>query len=134
MSLVARISEAWSDSDEVSRGQRFDSLLSEDYVRHSDETTLNRGEFKNVVSELFNAFPDLTMTILDYLHEGDRFAYRWESVGTHTGTYLGVQETDQSVAARGLTMGRVVGGTIAEEWTSWDKASVLGSMGILRLT
>jgi steroid delta-isomerase-like uncharacterized protein len=134
MTLIDVIETAWSQANgQFGAGPGFDAALSPAYVRHSGETTLNREEFTATVDELIAAFPDLTMTIADAVEDGDRVAYRWESVGTHSGPYLGIPATHRRVTARGMTISRFEDGRIVEDWTSWDKASVLSSLGIIQL-
>jgi steroid delta-isomerase-like uncharacterized protein len=134
MTITDRLIAAWAQANgRFGSGPAFDAVLSPDYVRHSGETTMSREEFAATVDELMAAFPDLTMTIADAIEQGDRVAYRWESAGTHTGPYLGIPATNRRVVARGMTISRFADGRIAEDWTSWDKASVLESLGIIQL-
>lgn len=134
MNFTDLIITAWSQANgRFGAGPGFDAILSPDYVRHSGDHTLTREQFAAAVDDLLAAFPDLTMTIADAVEDDDRVAYRWESVGTHTGPYLNIPATNRRVTARGMTISRFVDGRIVEEWTSWDKASVLDSLGIIEL-
>lgn len=134
MSLTDLIRSAWAQADgQFGSGPGFQAVLSPEYVRHSGDTTLSRDEFTATVDQLMHAFPDLTMTIADAIEDSDRVAYRWESVGTHSGPYLGIPATHKRVVARGMTISRFEDGRIVEDWTSWDKASVLDSLGIIQL-
>lgn len=134
MTITDRLIAAWAQANgRFGAGPGFEVLLSPDYVRHSGETTMTREEFTATVDELMAAFPDLTMTINDAIEQGDRVAYRWESAGTHTGPYLGIPATHRRVVARGMTISRFADDRIVEDWTSWDKASVLDSLGIIQL-
>lgn len=132
MSLTDDLRRGWAGAGD--RSATFDELWSPDYVRHSDTGTLDRESFRATIEELNAAFPDLSVEILDTVEQGDRVAFRWESTGTHSGTYMGVPATHKRVVARGMTISRFDDdGRIAEEWTSWDKASVLRSLGIIPL-
>lgn len=134
MAFTDLIVTAWAQAGgRFGAGPGFEALLSADYIRHSGETTLDRDEFTSTVDELMGAFPDLTMTIADAVEQGDRVAYRWESAGTHTGPYFGIPATHRHVIARGMTISRFADDRIVEDWTSWDKASVLDSLGIIQL-
>lgn len=134
MAFTDLIVAAWSQANgRFGSGPGFEALLSSNYVRHSGESTLTRDEFTASVDELLTAFPDLTMTIADAVEQGDRVAYRWESAGTHSAPYLGIPATHKHVIARGMTISRFSDGRIVEDWTSWDKASVLDSLGIIQL-
>ncbi|WP_109508544.1 ester cyclase [Nocardioides speluncae] len=134
MSHTDLLARAWADASGPSGfGPEFDAVFSPDYVRHSGDSTLNKNEYRAVVADLYAAFPDLTMTILDAVEQGDRVAFRWESTGTHTGSYYGVPPTNRRITARGMTISRFEDDRIVEDWTTWDKASVLDSLGIIQL-
>lgn len=134
MSLTDLLTHAWANVHGPNDfGPGFDAIFSPAYVRHSGDSTLDRDAYRAVIEELYTAFPDLTMTILDAVEHGDRVAFRWESTGTHTESYLGVLPTHKQVTARGMTISRFEGEQIVEDWTSWDKASVLDSLGIIQL-
>src|SRR5262245_60847926 len=101
-------------------------FLSEDYRRHSDEGTLSRDDFTRVLAGWYAAFPDLRTTIHDVLSDGGRAASRWTVAGTHCGPYLGIPPTGRVVRVGGLTISRFAAdGRIAEDWTSWNRLSVL---------
>ena len=134
MTLSDKIRTAWSlAADDAGIDAAFADLFSTDYIRHSGADSMDRQGFVIVMRELLDAFPDLRIEILDAVEQDDRVAYRWESTGTHSDTYLGVLATNKPVVARGITISRFVDGRVVEEWASWDKVSVLHSLGILQL-
>lgn len=134
MSLTEILERAWDGAGGPDGfGPAFDAVFRPDYVRHSGDSSLTREEYRTVIKELYAAFPDLEMAIIDAVEQGDRVAFRWESTGTHTGSYYGVPPTNRRVTARGMTISRFEGDCIVEDWTSWDKASVLDSLGIIQL-
>lgn len=105
--------------------------LAPDYIRHDAERDYSREEFVGILRERYVAFPDLVSDVSDVLAEGDRVAYRWASQGTHRGAYLGIPPTNRAVQAEGVTISRFENGKIVEDWASWNKNSVLHSLGIL---
>jgi predicted ester cyclase len=80
------------------------------------------------------AFPDLRMTVLDVMAEGDKVAVMWLFKGTHTGPgYGGLPPTGTPVEVRGITLWRIVDGRIQEEWTAFsDTGAYLGMLGHLK--
>jgi steroid delta-isomerase-like uncharacterized protein len=124
----------WNAIDNDRHGSALATYFSEDYVRHSGEDDYSRDEFAEVLKSLYAGFPDLITTTEDLVAEGDRVAYRWVSVGTHLGPYLGVPPTYRRVKASGITLSRLEAGVIVEDWTSWDKASVLHQLGIIPIS
>lgn len=136
MSLADKLRRGWTGGEgDAGPQSTLDELLAPDYVRHSDTGTVDREGFMAMIDELYAAFPDLKIEILDTVEQGDRLAFRWESVGTHSDTYMGVPATHKRIVARGMTISRFDSqGRSVEDWTSWDKASVLRSLGIIPLT
>lgn len=105
--------------------------LAPSYVRHGSDRDYGREEWVAVLAERNRAFPDNRSALLDVLADGERIAYRWEAVGRHTGVYMRIPATGRVVRAAGITISRFENGLIAEEWASWNKTSVLHSLGIL---
>jgi len=64
--------------------------------------------------------PDAQITVEKQLAEGDLVATRWVGRGTHEGELLGIQPTGKQVTVSGLTISRLEGGKIVEEFQNWD--------------
>jgi steroid delta-isomerase-like uncharacterized protein len=104
-----------------------------DFVRHGDKGDYDKERLADGLSRLYAGFPDLKRTQHDIIVDGDRAAYRWEATGTHSGEYMGVRATGRPITAQGIVMCRFENGQIAEEWASWNKASLLHDLGIIPL-
>src|SRR5262245_35733652 len=72
--------------------------------------------FKQVVSPLFAALPDLSIEVEDLIAEGDKVTCRFTARATHTGNFLGIPPTGKSVAWAGNPSYRLAGGKIVEQW------------------
>ncbi|MEA2270195.1 MAG: hypothetical protein QOC64_2805 [Solirubrobacteraceae bacterium] len=123
--------EAWKAIDTDRRLDALEEYFAPDYVRHSSEGDYDLAEYRRLLSSLHTAFPDLSGTLSEMTAEGDRVAYRWVSVGTHQSSYMGVPPTHKRITATGITISRLEGGRIVEEWASWNKVSVLHTLGII---
>jgi predicted ester cyclase len=75
------------------------------------------------------AFTGARITVDDQFAEGDKVATRWTGRGTHTGTIQGIAPTGKEVTVSGLTISRLDGGKIVEEWTNWDTLGMLVQLG-----
>jgi steroid delta-isomerase-like uncharacterized protein len=79
-----------------------------------------------------SAFPDLHATVEDVIAEGDKVVTRYTVRGTHQGE---IEEfgppTGRQVEIKGLTMHRIEGGKIVEEWERYDNLSVLQQLGLV---
>jgi steroid delta-isomerase-like uncharacterized protein len=123
---------AWSVIEDEGQLDRIGEFYADDFVRHSDDGETDRDGFQQILRDLHDAFPDLTFALLDLVEEGNKVAYRWESVGTHESPYMGAPATHKRIVARGLTISRFDDdGRIVEDWASWNKVSVLHSLGIM---
>jgi steroid delta-isomerase-like uncharacterized protein len=108
--------------------------LAPTYVRHGSDRDYTRDEWIEVMAERSRAFPDNQSIIQDIVLNGDKVAYRWSSEGTHSETYLRIPATGRKVVAQGITISRFDRGLIQEEWASWNKTSVLHTLGILPIS
>lgn len=78
-----------------------------------------------------NAFPDLHVAIEDEICEGDRMAMRWTARGTHRGDLMGIPPTGNPIVVSGVTIGRMDGGKIAEEWFQSDNLGMMRQLGLI---
>ena len=54
---------------------------------------------------------------------------RWTARGTHAGEISGIAATGKEVTVSGLTISTLVGGTVVEQWTTWDRLGMLVQLG-----
>ena len=52
--------------------------------------------------------------------EGDKVAVRWSGRATHKGEYMGIVPTGKQVTVTGISIIRIVGSKIGEEWSEMD--------------
>jgi steroid delta-isomerase-like uncharacterized protein len=77
------------------------------------------------------AFPDLEREIGDMVAEGDRVVVRWTAKGTHLGDFNGIPPTGKTATSSGITIFRVAGGRIVEEWAESDMLGLLQQVGAI---
>lgn len=109
-----------------------DELIAQDYVGHDPTQTepiQGRDGFKQWVGMYHSAFEDATVTIDDQIAEGDQVVTRWTGRGTHTGELMGIAPTGKEVTVSGMTISRLAGGKIAEEWELMDALGMLVQLG-----
>jgi steroid delta-isomerase-like uncharacterized protein len=111
------------------------SVIAELYqncVYRSPEMGELRGEvYRQFVSSLLAAFPDLRLRVEDQLAEGDRVVTRWSFTGTHQGTFMGIAPTGKQVTVSGIVIDRIVSGKIVEEWVEWDSLRMMRQLGVV---
>jgi steroid delta-isomerase-like uncharacterized protein len=117
-------------------GQHNPELLEEvyaaDVVWHEpDQDVQGLEEAKQFYSMYLSAFPDLNVTVEDVLAEGDNVDSRYTVRGTHQGE---IEEfgspTGKQVEIKGITIHRIEGGKIVEEWERYDNLGVLQQLGL----
>ena len=100
------------------------------HINGSPEPNLGVEGFKQMVSGLLAAFPDLQFTIEDQIIAGDKVATRWMAVGTNSGALGGVPATGKKVRVSGLILDRVVDSKVVERWELWDQMGMLQQLGL----
>lgn len=101
------------------------------HINGGAQRDLSLAEFKQMVSGLLIAFPDLHFTIDDQFSSGEKFATRWSATGTNTGPVGDVQPTGKSMEIEGLIIDRVVDGKVASRWELWDQMALLQQIGLV---
>ena len=109
-------------------------IFTADYVNH-DPSLPDFGsgpEAANQAARLYrDAFPDARITVEDQVAEGDRVATRWSARGTHQGELVGVAPTGNRVEITGITISRIEGGKIAEDWINYDALGMMQQVGAI---
>ena len=110
-----------------------DELLATDYVDHNALPGQESGleGYKGVVATLHSAFPDYEITIEDQVAEGDKVVTRYTGRGTHQGELMGIAPTGKSVELTGISVQRVSGGKLVEEWGEWDQLGMMRQLGVI---
>ena len=86
--LVARYLEQVLTRGDVAA---LDDLLAPEFRSWlPDGTSVGPGPYRDAVLASRRAFPDLGVTVLDQVAEGDKVATRWRAQGTHRGLFAGV--------------------------------------------
>jgi predicted ester cyclase len=75
--------------------------------------------------------PDLRVTIEELVAEGDKVAVRRSYAGTHRGELLGIPPTGRPVRIGGISIFRLTGGKIAEQWEQLDRLALLQQLGVI---
>jgi len=87
--------------------------------------------FMNFHQAFLNAFPDLRISIEDYIAEGDKVAVRWSVTGTLRGNGLGVTATGKPMKVTGMSIARIRNGQIVEGWNNFDVLGMHQQVGTL---
>ena len=111
-----------------------DELLAPDYVSHAPgapEQRRGAENIKQIVRTYRSAFPDLTYTVEEQVAEGDMVVTRWTARGTHEGEFMGVAPSGNTIEVSGMSMDRISGGKIVEDWVNWDALEMMQQIGVV---
>jgi steroid delta-isomerase-like uncharacterized protein len=108
-------------------------LMANDYVYHGPMGMEYKGPegFRQMVTMMRAAFPDLHITIEDMVAEGDKVVSYYTMTGTHKGEYMGIAPTGKQVTMTGIVIVRWVGGKEVEAGGVGDILSMMQQLGIV---
>jgi len=116
MALVRRFLEAEANADL----DMLDELLGPDFVDHSllEGQEPGREGYKQQLAEQHAALSDVRCIIEDQLAKGDKVVTRITWRSSHDrGEYRGLAPRHKEVVVTGMTIHRIEGGKIVEEWS-----------------
>lgn len=108
-------------------------FIAPDYVRHDPGLPMQvRGpEGAAQLIGLYRlAFPDLRLTPIVTLAEGDTVAIHLQVHGTHQGELMGIPPTSKPIAITATEIFRFADGKIVEQWTTVDNLGMLRQLGV----
>jgi len=112
-----------------------DELQATNYVYHGSGGQEFKGPegFKQLVTMLRTAFPDLHVTVEDMVAEGDKVAHRLTLRGTHKGDFMGIAPTGKQVTFAAIVISRFAGGKEVEAWANLDQLGMMQQLGVVPL-
>ena len=132
---VARraLEEVWGQGDLSAADEVFASEFVSHQHSHPEgpHDISDLDELKAFVREFREAFPDFEDTIEAQIAEDDTVVTRFTSSGTHEGTLMGIEPTNKRVSWMGITIDRIEGGKIVENWVSWDMFGMMQQLGAI---
>jgi predicted ester cyclase len=110
----------------------LDETYTPDAVWHLPEQDIRGVEdFKQYIGRFINAIPDANVTVEDEIAEGDKVVQRFTMRGTHQGeTEEFGPPTGRQIELKGMTISRIEGAKIVEEWQSYANASMMEQLGL----
>ncbi len=123
---------AWEEIVNQRNLDAIDEIYVADVVWHVPEGDVQGSEqVKQFVAVYLSAFPDIRVTVEDAIAEGDKVVTRWTMRGTHQGELMGIAPTERQIELEGITIHRIEGGKIVEEWERYDNLGVMQQIGAI---
>lgn len=111
-----------------------DELMAHDFIEHGNPAGSGIEGFKQFVSGLAAAFPDLRITIEDMIAEGDKVVARVTVRATHKGTFMrSIRPTGKEVTFTGVDIFQIGDGKIIGRWNQRDLLGLLRQLGVATL-
>lgn len=111
----------------------IDELYAADFIfrQESGEAIQGIASFKEWVTTINTAFPDICYTIGAMYAERDKVATRYTVRGTHRGDFRGIPATGKPFELTGHLIHRITDGKKVEGWGIWDTLGLLVQLGII---
>jgi steroid delta-isomerase-like uncharacterized protein len=121
------ITEVWDEGDPEAVAR----FAADDYLRHRSPVTapLDLAAQIERLKGFRQAFPDITIEVVDVAADGDLIAFRATLRGTHDGEFLGIPATGRTVTVGLVDFIRVEDGKFAEQWGGPDMHDLLTQLG-----
>jgi steroid delta-isomerase-like uncharacterized protein len=111
----------------------LDNLLAANFVDHNPNPGLapDREGTKQFFAMTFAALPDFHSTLEDMITAGDKVVSRFTASGTHKGELMGIPGTGKRITMPGISIHRIAGGKIVDNWVSMDMLGMLQQLGVI---
>jgi len=115
----------------------MDELVAPDFVNHHSIATgeashsIGVENFRQEIMRVRSVFPDIAMTTIHLLADGDKVVEHFQVRGTHKGEFMGIPATGKKVEYSGITIVRVANGKLAERWNITDRYGLLQQFGAI---
>ena len=106
--------------------------FSDDAIYHSPLVGDIQGEaLEKFFASLCTAFPDAKRSVEDQFTDDIHVVTRWKVTATHQGDFLGIAPTGKRITVTGISIHRISGGKIVEEWQQWDSLGLMQQLGVV---
>jgi steroid delta-isomerase-like uncharacterized protein len=123
---------SWEEIVNKQNPQAIEEVYAPNFVWHEpDQDIQGYEQARQFVSAFFKGFPDINISVEDVIAEGDKAVTRYTIRGTHQGeTEEFGPPTGRQMELQGITIHRIEGGKIVEEWERYDNLSALQQLGL----
>lgn len=126
--LVRRVmEEGWNKRNMT----LMDELFDPGYVYHGvvEGEIIGVEAMKQFLTSLYAALPDSQHMIQEQVAEGDKVVTRFKSTGTPQVEFMGIAPSGKHITVDEVSISRIAGGRIVEDWNTWDVLGLLRQLG-----
>ncbi len=134
---VENMIEQWVDAWNAKDMERMKSMYAEDVVLYQGpvrKSLKGWGYVHDRLQDLATGFPDARIKINDLHIDGDIAILEFNETGTQTGRFLDYEPTGNEIDIDSCLVFRVSRGKIINHTTYLDTATILRSLGLVKIT
>jgi len=122
----------WYEAFARNDPSRLDQVLSESWVDIPPAPNQPSGPAgaKQILTELWAAFPDFEIVVRDILQHGDKVTVRSEISGTQEGALMGFPAKNRKMAIQAIDIHELKDGKIVRTWHTEDWLTGLHQLGV----
>jgi predicted ester cyclase len=109
----------------------IDDLFDPDFQTITSQGTFDREGFKVYVRTWLTGFPDAHCEVSDLLVEGDRASWSVRATGTHTGEFMGIPPTGNSIDFDSMNVAEIRYGRAYRHKVVQDTLTMLQQLGVV---
>jgi steroid delta-isomerase-like uncharacterized protein len=111
----------------------LESVVADDFVDNDAMPGMaaDREGMINMMHMFLGAFPDLNITVNQWVAEGDLVVGAMTTSGTQTGEFMGMPPSGKNFSMSEMHMVRVANGKIVEHWGVGDHMSMMQQLGLV---
>ena len=109
------------------------NFVTPDIIYHGLEELRGLEDFKKRIIEDRKTFPDLEVTIVEDMAEGNNVAVRWTLKATHEGDFAGLPASHKKFEAHGADIFHFENNKIKEAWTIFDALAPALRLGVVEM-
>ena len=111
--------------------ERVDDLFDPEFQTITPEGTFDREGFKDYVRMWLTGFPDAHCEVGDLIAEGDHVSWSVRATGTHTGEFMGIPPTGNSIDFDSLNVGEFRNGRAYRHKLVQDTMTLMQQLGVI---
>ncbi len=115
----------------------MDELIASDFVNHNvvgtgeESSSVGVENFRQEIRALRLAFPDLALSVIQLLADGDKIIAHLRVQATHLGEFGRIPATGRRIDVPSITIIRMANGKFAERWNLVDRYGLLQQLGVI---
>ena len=109
----------------------FEQLYATDFLSHGVYRDADMKEDLALLKGWHQAFSDLVVDPRKVIAEGDLVTVYWVAHGKNTGEGNGIPATGKKIVSTGITIWRIEGGKIKEEWSAFNQLELMQQLGLI---